>query len=36
MNRLTLLRAIGFAAALVLMLGVIPFVAWSGERSDSL
>jgi hypothetical protein len=36
MNRLTLLRAIGFVAALVLMLGVIPFVAWSGERSDSL
>ncbi|HLG49465.1 MAG TPA: hypothetical protein VKY24_24690 [Reyranella sp.] len=31
MNRLTLIRAIGFIVALVLMLAVIPFVAWSGE-----
>ncbi len=32
MNGLTLLRAVSFVAALALMLGVIPFVAWSGER----
>ena len=36
MNRLTLLRAISFVAALILMLGVIPFVAWSGERNEAL
>jgi hypothetical protein len=36
MNRLTLLRAISFVAALVLMLGMIPFVAWSGERREAL
>lgn len=32
MNRLTLIRAIGFIVALVLMLAVIPFIAWSGEH----
>ena len=32
MNGLTLLRAVSFIAALALMLVVIPFVAWSGER----
>ena len=32
MNGLMLLRAVSFVAALVLMLGVIPFVAWNGER----
>ncbi|MGE5151481.1 MAG: hypothetical protein ACM3II_15275, partial [Rhodospirillaceae bacterium] len=32
MNGLTLLRAVSFIAALALMLAVIPFVAWSGER----
>jgi hypothetical protein len=32
MNRLTLLRAVGFVAAIALILWVIPFVAWSGER----
>ncbi len=32
MNGLTLMRAVSFIAALALMLGVIPFVAWSGER----
>jgi len=36
MNRLTFLRAISFVAALLLMLGVIPFVAWSGERNEAL
>jgi hypothetical protein len=36
MNRLTLLRAVGFIAALVLMIGMIPFVAWSGERRTAL
>jgi hypothetical protein len=35
MNRLTLLRAIGFVVALALMIGVIPFVAWSGERREA-
>lgn len=36
MNRLTALRAISFVAALVLMLAVIPFVAWSGEWHEVL
>jgi hypothetical protein len=36
MNRLTLLRAIGFVVALALMLAVIPFVAWGGERRPAL
>jgi hypothetical protein len=36
MDRLTLVRAIGFVAALILMLAVIPFVAWSGEHGEAL
>lgn len=36
MNNLTLLRAIGFVVALVLMIGVIPFVRWGGERRAAL
>jgi hypothetical protein len=36
MDRLTLLRAISFVVALVLMIGVIPFVAWNGERREAL
>ena len=36
MDRLTLVRAIGFVAALILMLAVIPFVAWSGERREAM
>jgi hypothetical protein len=36
MNRLTLIRAIGFIVALVLMLAVIPFIAWSGEHRTAL
>jgi hypothetical protein len=35
MNRLMLLRAISFVVALALMLAVIPFVAWSGERQEA-
>ncbi len=36
MDRLTLVRAIGFVAALILMLAAIPFVAWSGEQREAL
>ena len=36
MDDLTLGRAIGFVGALILMLAVIPFVAWSGERRKAL
>ncbi|MFI5031719.1 MAG: hypothetical protein ACHQPH_13560 [Reyranellales bacterium] len=36
MDRLTLVRAIGFVVALILMLAVIPFVAWSGERREAM
>jgi hypothetical protein len=36
MNQLMVVRAIGFVVALVLMIGVIPFVRWSGERREAL
>jgi hypothetical protein len=36
MDRLTLGRAVGFVAALILMLAMIPFVAWSGEPREAL